>query len=701
VLGNVDLDKARELLSDTLPAALVAAPQPVKLPERLAAVAPPVPAPPPSPEQIPKVEAAISSPELWIGWSMPRGFDRDGYLLGSVAGAARQRFARLRLDDRDITSIDVFPIAGKDASILLCRVALSEAKNPEKTLQGILAEAPNVVNVFMRDPGDESRSSIRSSRYTATDVAYTRVRRTMLIAEIRGMQDLVQRGLRRAQVTHFTQDPTLLSRVLHDLADLTPDRFREYAGPYLTGERARAALFVPNGSGSQLADADASGTPVPADRERKIERLPPPPKEWMAELLTDPGQVVSHRLENGLSVVLVRRPGLPLISASVSLGVGPAAAKETGARALARTMAFPASRVNTPSEYGGIRLYAETADSITHTVEGPSGNGEAILATLAEQVRTMHVEPGAAVHYKESILPTYQRRERDPHRLADRAFLSSVLPDNPYGHVSGYRELEDPTPGAANDWIDRTHTPANATVVVVGDFDPNQMQGFVQDSFGGWKGGAPPAAKKSLAEAKDSAVRTVTTPRPGATQGEIRFGCQLPEVSAGPVAVRHDLAAVVANDRLQRILRETLGASYGVHVRSVELADGTAYLDVRTNVENGKLSAALREIHRAVDDLAARPIDDRTLEWARYSKATSLALSQMRNETVAASILQRTRHGLSADLAQVGRDLDAVSAKDLQADFRECMHGHPTLSIVGEEAVLQSAVKEGWRVATP
>jgi predicted Zn-dependent peptidase len=234
-------------------------------------------------------------------------------------------------------------------------------------------------------------------------------------------------------------------------------------------------------------------------------------------------------------------------------------------------------------------------------------------------------------------------------------------------------------------------------VVVVGDFDPNQMQGFVQDSFGGWKGGAPPAAKKSLAEAKDSAVRTVTTARPGATQGEIRFGCQLPEISAGPVAVRHDLAAVVANDRLQRSLRETLGASYGVHVRSVELADGTAYLDVRTNVENGKLSAALREIHRAVDDLAARPIDDRTLEWARYSKATSLALSQMSNETIAASILQRMRHGLSADLAQVRRDLDAVSAKDLQADFRECLRGHPTLSIVGEEAVLQSAVKEGWR----
>ncbi|MFL5359752.1 MAG: M16 family metallopeptidase, partial [Myxococcales bacterium] len=75
VLGNLELDKAGDLLADTLPEALVAAPQPVKLPQRLAAVPPPVPAPPPRPAGLPKVEAPIAAPELWIGWSMPRGFD--------------------------------------------------------------------------------------------------------------------------------------------------------------------------------------------------------------------------------------------------------------------------------------------------------------------------------------------------------------------------------------------------------------------------------------------------------------------------------------------------------------------------------------------------------------------------------------------------------------------------------------------------
>src|SRR5207237_9508285 len=262
---------------------------PVKIPARLTPVAPPVPEPPPRSDQIPKVEAAIPSPELWIGWSMPRGFDRDGYLLTFLATSARHRFSRLRLDDKDITSIDFFPVRGKDASVLLSHVALSEASHPEKTLQGILGEADHVVNLFMRDPNDEARASISGSRYTFSDVAYSRARRTILVEEILGMEDLIQRGLRRATVTHFAEDPTLLSRALRDLADLNPDQLREYARPYLTADRARAILFVPNGASSRLAEA--SGRAASAEHERKWEKLPPPPKEWMAELLRDPGQL--------------------------------------------------------------------------------------------------------------------------------------------------------------------------------------------------------------------------------------------------------------------------------------------------------------------------------------------------------------------------------------------------------------------------
>ena len=117
---------------------------------------------------------------------------------------------------------------------------------------------------------------------------------------------------------------------------------------------------------------------------------------------------------------------------------------------------------------------------------------------------------------------------------------------------------------------------------------------------------------------------------------------------------------------------------------------------MRTDVENGKLPAALRELHGLVDRLASTPMGDLTLQWARYAEASGVALRQMSNDEVALSIFRRTRLGLSPDLRELSRDLAAVSAKDVQSDLQQCLASRPTLSIVGEEAVVQAAVKEGW-----
>lgn len=702
LVGNIDLETADKLLADSLPRALVEAPNPVRLPERLAPAPPAVPEPAPLPVALPKVEAPIASPELWIGWALPRGFDRDGYLLSFLASAARQRLSRAGLDDRDIAHIEVLPIPGKEASMLLCRVALHEGLAPEKTLAKVLTEAPKIVNGFLTDPNDEVVSTVvLRSQYTFADMLYSRARRTILVGELLQMEDLVVRGLRRAAVTHFSQDPTLLSRALHDIAELKPERFRDYALPYLTVDRARAVLFLPKGGATGGGPAEVADRLAPPDRDRSTEKLIAPPKEWGEDLLNSPGQLSAYRLKNGLSVVLERRAGLPLVTASLSLGIGPASAKDGGSLAFARAMATPASRFNDPSEYGGLLSSSYGEDRIIERAEGSSGNAEGILATLAERARTMRVQRSDSLHFKDRVLPSYRRLEREPRRLAEREFFASLLPDSLYGRVPKFEELEAASYSATSEWLERAYSPGNATLVVVGDFEPKELQVWIDASFGGWSGSAPPipvASRPAAASPKDRAeVRMLTTPRPGASQGEIRFGCQLPEVTSGPVAVRHELSALVLRDRLSRILRERLGATYGVQVRAVELPGGTSYLDLHANVENGKLTAALGELHRLLDQLAAAPVAADALLWARYKKASSVALAQMTNAAVASSIVQRTRFGLSPDLAEIRHDLASISEKDIQADIQHCLSAHPTLSIVGEEQVSQTALKEGWR----
>jgi len=98
-----------------------------------------------------------------------------------------------------------------------------------------------------------------------------------------------------------------------------------------------------------------------------------------------------------------------------------------------------------------------------------------------------------------------------------------------------------------------------------------------------------------------------------------------------------------------------------------------------------------------LERLAAAPISDQTLQWARYDKASSVALTQMTNGTVASFIHQRKRLGLSPELADVRQDIASVTDKDIQSDFQYCLDTRPTLSIVGEEPVVKTAVTAGWR----
>jgi zinc protease len=322
LVGNLDLDKADQLLAQSLPAVLVAAPKPVKLPERLPATAPAVPAPPPHPAELVRVEATIASPELWIGWTLPRGFDRDGYLLNFLASATRRRLSRARFDDRNIVGIDVFPVAGKEASMLLCRVSLHDAAAVEGSLKGVMEEVPKIVDQFAPE-GVQTYS-----RFSFTEMAYSRARRGALVGELLEVQDLVGRGMRRASVTHLAQDPALLSKAMHDLAELKQEKIHAYALPYLTLDRARAVLFVPS-QGSAGSEA-ASGS---ATREGSSAKIAAPPKAWSDELASTSAQLATYKLPNGLSVALERRPGLPLFTASLSFGIDAEVAKDGGARA--------------------------------------------------------------------------------------------------------------------------------------------------------------------------------------------------------------------------------------------------------------------------------------------------------------------------------------------------------------------------------
>jgi hypothetical protein len=87
--------------------------------------------------------------------------------------------------------------------------------------------------------------------------------------------------------------------------------------------------------------------------------------------------------------------------------------------------------------------------------------------------------------------------------------------------------------------------------------------------------------------------------------------------------VQHDLEyqllATIVRSKLEKILREDLGATYAVTEGKRTFRGGTSRLALRTNVENGKLGAALRHLH---DVLAGTSfIEAKDLDAARWGFA--------------------------------------------------------------------------------
>jgi zinc protease len=703
VLGDVDLETADRLIAASLPRELLQAPSRVQIPQRMPKAAPLVPASPPGPSRLERKTAPVSMPQIWIGWSLPRSFDTDGYLLAFVKGAAQQRLSRVAFEDKDVARVRVNVIPGLQASLLVCQVVLHENVHPEQTRDRILAEVPRIW---------ETGSHLAEE---LSEYAFSVVRRVVTVAEVSAAQDLVARGIKRATISHFSQDPAVYSRAVRDLTAMRRKQLSDFAAPYLTKERARAVLFVPR-AGTLAAsaqpvgemaevlemdpDADAStatiGRAEGVDASKVGDRL--------RRLFTEGDGATTTRLPNGLTVIVQRRPGLPLVSAGLLLPAVRGSLEESAAAEVAWIAARPEHLHNgAPEMFGGLIRRTRPAESIVYWVEGASGNAEILLAILAEYTRSMSVGRVDWASVRRFLAPFWKRSEEDPRTVATRKLYASLLRGTTYRPLPTLADLERASPDAVKGWIQRTHSPASATLAIVGDVDLTDVARWVETSFGSWSGPAPSEAPPpKLAVAAPSASspadeRVLVTDRPGATQTRVEFACLLPRVGDGATAARLAIGAAVLQERLTRVEREDLGATYGPSVFAATRRGGEAFLEVGSMVEPGKLAPALAGLKRTLASVGAQPVSADEVAAAKMRLASRAAAAQMTNLGIVWSHLTRMRMGYALSGPDAAADFVAVSPEDVRSGFQFCLQGNPVLSLVGEEKAVRAAVQAGWR----
>ena len=430
-----------------------------------------------------------------------------------------------------------------------------------------------------------------------------------------------------------------------------------------------------------------------------------------------PPEATLFRLDNGLSVWALPRPGLPLVTLSLAVPFG--AAHEplslAGLSALTASMLDEGTRKRTPIELTdeleglGASLAVGTGEDWSEIqLQVLQPRLQAALLLLAEILTSPRFAPADFERNKKLTLNELMQREDDP-RLVSDVVLRRVFygEGHPYGHpIEGSPDtVQRVTLATVKGFHHQIWRPEQATLVLTGPLDPAQWKLLLASTLGAWKG-RPLETPLPVAStmAFQPRPRVVVVDRPGATQttlalalpGPTRLNPRYPEWTL--------LNAVFGGNFTSRImqnLREKHGFTYGATSALEALAQGGA-LVATSSVQKEVTGRAVAELVHETRRLRSGDINEEELS---RSRATLISDVVRGFETQASAL------SLFTDLAlygypptQLGRylsQLESVQVSSLNAFAREAVRPEQMiLVLVGEAAAILPQL-EGLALPTP
>jgi zinc protease len=415
-------------------------------------------------------------------------------------------------------------------------------------------------------------------------------------------------------------------------------------------------------------------------------------------------------LSNGLTVVHAHVPGRALLAAQLLLRGGgwneppdrAGVTVLTGRAMPEGTRTRDANEFVEASERLGAEIHADaTWETLSASIEVPKSHFGPALALLAEMV-IEPAFPGEEVErLRDERLNDLMQAWSDPRRRSERVFPETIYaPDSPYSRPLG--GIRSTIAGLDRDAVVERHAqmvdPANATLVVSGDLTGIDLGHLAEEHLGGMAapgGSVTPVAREAKAR---EGRRIVLVDKPGAPQSELRIG----HVGVSRlIADFHELSVLNAilggtfGSRLNRVIREELGYTYGIH-SSFDMRRQAGPFVIRTAVETAVTVPAIQETLRIVRDFLAAEVEPDELAAARDYLVGVFPLRFESPAQVAAALGGLIVFELPDDeLDQYRPKVAAVTGKDiLDAATRHIRPAELSIVIVGDAKAVEAPLRD-------
>ncbi|MBM0227771.1 MULTISPECIES: pitrilysin family protein [Micromonospora] len=376
-------------------------------------------------------------------------------------------------------------------------------------------------------------------------------------------------------------------------------------------------------------------------------------------------------LANGLTVIAVRRPAVPLVELRLWMPFGRthlARGAMLAETILSGTATMTANQIAAELQRVGGGLSAGVdPDRLMLSGAGLVTGLDRMLEILAD-VLTGATYPAEWVDTeRDRLVDRIQVAQSQPAHLARTALLKRIYGRHPYAvqtpEPDQVRAVRPPALRKLH--AERVH-PAGAVLVLVGDVQPERAVDAAEQALGGWRGGGHPAELPPAPPLEPGPLLLVD--RPGSVQSSLRLA--LPAVPrTHPDHAALQLANLVFggyfSSRWVENIREDKGYTYGPH-SLVEHSVAGSVLVAGAEVATEVTAPALLETMYELGRLASLPVRPEELEQARQYALGTLQLGMSTQAGLASLTSAYAGNGLRLDfLAEHAARLAKATVADV------------------------------------
>jgi len=409
------------------------------------------------------------------------------------------------------------------------------------------------------------------------------------------------------------------------------------------------------------------------------------------------------RLSNGLEVILAEAHSIPKFHGELFFRSGnaivvhraPGLAEMTAIVARTGTAKRVSRQIEEDLRRTGADLSSSAgADTSEISFSGLSEFAEPLLGLVNELAREASFPKAEFERERRQKLEEVKMQRTEPDFLASERLRKVLFGTHPYAQVAPSEAQVEAYKREDLQAVYREfYTPENALLLLVGDFDSNEMLKAAERVFGKWTGKKPETiAAPDPANPRGRRVYLVHLP--GAVQTQILAGCHAitrKHPDWVKLGLTNSLYGGAFNSRLVMNIREDKGYTYSPR-SSVNALRQHGYFSVSAAVRNEVVAASLTEIFYEMDKLRSLPVPEAELADAQNYLSGVFSIGLATQDGLLSQLSVVALNELPDDYLETYRQrVRALTPQDVLAAARKYLDSaNMQIVAVGDRAQIES-----------